>query len=388
MNYAKEHIRNHKLAKKETTTTITQSVRRVYELDAKTKGCKRKSKGQTKISANANVTHGFLNSTFLPKLERITPFKECKKTLKAEEDFYKSLSKLAKEYDIVLMESRKFEYPYNIALALWDIESKLKSITESKQWHLVQKNSKIYLAEEEYFGMNTTLYYIPVIPIYLMLKDDKRRKSANLLISVCSYLYKVLDVPYYRQEGNYLYSMVEMQKEWLEQDDEIEETQNYLTMIAQAEFIGDYMEKRISNLMSLQAFEQRLKGFKMCDVFDQECKIVALEAFEIFKSYPNDTIFRNRPNHRNTSEDDYNDGVIRMDMYISFIADTDGCLYDEILYNINSEFNESGAMEEPTIYNPIDGGTLKENNFDFENRVFTMLNNLCGLLHEYKALRK
>lgn len=56
--------------------------------------------------------------------------------------------------------------------------------------------------------------------------------------------------------------------------------------------------------------------------------------------------------------------------------------------NINSEFNESGAMEEPTIYNPIDGGAIKENNFDFENRVFTMLNNLCGLLHEYKAMRK
>lgn len=286
------------------------------------------------------------------------------------------------------MKSRNYDYPYNIALALWDIESKLKSITESKQWYLVQNNSKICLAEEECFGMNTTLYYIPIIPIYLMLKDDKRRKSANLLISVCSYLYKVLDVPYYRQEGSYLYSMLERQKEWLDQDDEMEETHNYLSTITQAEFIGDYMEKRISNLMNLQVFEQRLKSFKMCDVFDQECKIVALEAFEIFKSYPNETIFRNRPNHRNSFEDDYNDGVIRMDMYISFIADTDGCLYDEILYNINSEFNESGAMEEPTIYSPIDGGAIKENKFDFENRVFTMLNNLCGLLHDYKTIRK
>lgn len=387
MNYAKEHIRNNKLAKKETATTITPTVRRIYELDAKTKGCKRKSKRQTQICTRNNATNGFLKNVFLPKLLKTNSFTTSTQTLIAEEEFYKSLSNLANQYEVAIMESRNYDYPYNIALALWDIGSKLKNITESKQWHLIQKNTKICLAKQECFGMDTTLYYIPIIPLYLMLKDNKRKKSANLLISVYSYLYKIVDVPYYRQEDSYLYSMFEMQKEWLEQDDEMEETQNYLSMITQAEFIGDYMENKISNLMSLQVFEQRLKGFKMCDVFDQECQKVALEAFDIFKSFPNETIFRNRQNHKKSFTDEFDEGVIQMDMYISFIADTDGCLYNEILYNINSEFNESGLIEEPTIYTPINERHVKENNFDFENRIFKMLNNLCELLHDYKTLR-
>ena len=69
-----------------------------------------------------------------------------------------------------------------------------------------------------------------------------------------------------------------------------------------------------------------------------------------------------------------------MDMYISFVADTKGCLYDNIEESINAEFNEYGSMEEPTIYTPINEISISKTDFDFENRLFSLMENLYKVL--------
>ena len=77
-----------------------------------------------------------------------------------------------------------------------------------------------------------------------------------------------------------------------------------------------------------------------------------------------------------------------MQKYISFIADTKGWLYESISDSINNEFNEYGAMEEPVISKSFDGSEITAESLDFENRLFALLNDLCGLLYEYKIESK
>ena len=77
-----------------------------------------------------------------------------------------------------------------------------------------------------------------------------------------------------------------------------------------------------------------------------------------------------------------------MEKYISFIADTRGWLYESLSDTINNEFNEYGAMEEPTISKRFDGSEIPKANLDFENRLFGLLNDLGGLLYEYKTIEK
>jgi len=388
MNYATQHhIGNYQHTRTETTTAIAPTVGRVRQFDAKTKGRKPSAERQAEIRTNSNVTNGILKCTFLPKLKTASSVQACQKT---ERDFYKSLSKLAKHYRIEPMQTNSFKFPYNITLAMWDMENKVKRTNSNWDgFRLVKDSRKTYFIGEERYNTGTTLYYIPVVPLFKMLKDPKRKKTAQLLLSVCSYLYHIAQIPYYRQEESYLYWLYEMMTDWVEQDEETAETETNKRELRNAEYIGDKIEKKLFNRINLKVFEQRLNRFKIADAFDNGCWQVACNAFDLFTEYPNASIFRNAPI---SEEDPYNDDdeneIIGMEKYISFIADTKGWLYESLSDTINNEFNEYGAMAEPTISKRFDGSEIPTANLDFENRLFGLLNDLSGLLYEYKTIEK
>ena len=322
MNYATQHyIGSYQTTRTETTTAVTPTVGRVRKLATKTKGRKPSAERQTEIRTDSNATNGILKCTFLPKLKTAQSVQACQKT---ERDFYKSLSKLAEHYSIEPMQTKDFGFPYNVVLSMWDMETKVKRTNIN--WYgfkLVQDSKKTFFVSEERYNVGTTLYYIPIMPLFQMLKDSKRKKTAQLLISVCSYLYHIADVPYYRQEDSYLYWLYEMQKDWIEQDDETDESETYKRELRNAEYIGDKIEQKLFNRINLKVFEQRLSRFKSRDTFDRECWQVACNAFALYTEYPNATIFRNapRPEQDPYNDDDENE-TIGMEKYISFLSYT------------------------------------------------------------------
>ena len=390
MNYAQTyHIGDNQSTRKKATKTIVPTVERVRQLDAKSQRRKRNSERQTEVSTNRNVANGFLRTSFLPKLRETKTVQTCKKTAKTERDFYKSLSQLAEHYKINPIQTSEFEYPYNMVLALWDLEEKLKQrVLNWEEIRLVQDSKKTYFISEEKYNTGTTLYYIPIEPLYQMLHDPKGKKNAQLLISVCSYLYHIADVPYYRQEDSYLYWMYEMHKDWVEQDDETEETEVYNREFTKAGLIGDSIEQKLFNRINLKLFEQRLSAFKRLDTFDHDCWQMASNAFDLYTEYPQASIFRNAPINEDPENEADENEIIGMEKYISFISNTKGWLYESIADSINNEFNEYGAMEEPTIYKRFDGSEIITTNLDFENRLFTLLNDICDLLYNYETTRK
>ena len=387
MNYATQHhIGNYQHTRTETTTAIAPTVVRVRQLATKTKRCKPSAERQAEIRTDSNATNGILKCTFLPKLKTAQSVQACQKT---ERDFYNSLSKLAEHYSIEPMQTKDFEFPYNITLAMWDMETKVKRTNINwDSFKLVQDSKKIYFTSEERYNIGTTLYYIPIAPLYRMLKDPKRKKTAQLLISVCSYLYHIADVPYYRQEESYLYWLYEMMNDWVEQDEETDETETYRSELRNTEYIGDKIEQKLFNRSNLKVFEQRLNRFKSVDMFDRECHKVSCNAFALITEYPNASIFRNAPLSEQDPYDDYENEAIGMEKYISFIADTKGWLYGSLSDTINNEFNEYGAMEEPTISKRFDGSEIPTTNLDFENRLFALLDDLCTILDDYKTTEK
>ena len=391
MNYATQHhIGNYHNTRTAMPTAIAPPVGRVRQLATKTKGCKPSTERQTEIRTHSNATNGILKCTFLPKLKTEQSVQACKKTAKTERDFYKSLSTLAEHYNIEPMQTKEFTFPYNIVLGMWDIEIKLKRTHIN--WdglRLVQDSKKTFLKSEERYDTGTTLYYIPIVPLFKMLKDPKRKKSAQLLVSVCSYLYHIADIPYYRQENTYLYWLYEMHKDWVEQDDETEETENYKREFAKAELIGDCIEQRLFNRINLEMFEKRLSSFISRDVFEIECWQLACNAFALYTEYPKASIFRNAPlPEQDPYDDDCDNEAIGMEKYISFIADTKGWLYENLSDSINNEFNEYGIMEEPSISRSFDGSKVTQESLDFENRLFAVLDDLCSLLYNYKTTRQ
>ena len=387
MNYATQHhIGNYQHTRTETTTAIAPTVGRVCQLDAKTKGCKPSAERQAEVRTDSNATNGILKCTFLPKLKTAKSVQACQKT---ERDFHKSLSKLAEHHSIEPMQTQDFEFPYNIVLSMWDMETKVKRTNINWEgFKLIQDSKKTYFTSEERYNTGTTLYYIPVVPLFQILKDQKRKKTAQLLLSVCSYLYHIAQIPYYRQEESYLYWLYEMMNDWVEQDEETAETETNKRELRNAEYIGDKVEQKLFNLINLKVFEKRLNRFKSVDTFDSECWKIARNAFALYTEYPSENIFRNATLPEKDPYDNDENEIIGMEKYISFIADTKGWLYESLSDTINNEFNEYGAMAEPTISKRFDGSEIPTANLDFEDRLFGLLNDLSGILYEYKTIEK
>lgn len=374
------------------TTAIAPRVGRVCQLDAKTKRRKRNPKRQTEVRTPFDAANGFLKSAFLPKLKTANSAQPCTGNKKTEKDFYHSLSLLAEHYGIEPMQTKSYGYPYNISLALWDTQEKLKQMVYNwDNLQLVQDRKKTFFISEERYSTGATLYYIPVMPLFEMLNDPMRKNTAQLLVSVCSYLYHIVDIPYYRQESSYLYWMYEMLTDWVEQDDETGETEMYKSELRQAEWVGERMEQKLFNRSNLRFFEQRLKSFKPTDGFEKECWQLACDALALYMEYPHANIFRNAPKPDENPDDeieDYDQETIGMEKYISFMADGKGWLYESLSDSINNEFNEYGNVEEPAIRKRFDGSLITCNNLDFENRLFTLLDDICYLLNNYKTTRR
>lgn len=378
------YIWNDQLTRTATTKTTASTIKRVRPMDAEDKRCKRGSKRQAEVSTTGNVANGFLKTTFLPKLPVTKTPQTCTKNQKTERDFYKSLSNLADHYNITPIQTKAYGYPYNVALAIWDLETKLKQTSANwDNFRLLQDSKKTYFETKERYNTGTSIYYIPILPLFQMLKDPKRKKTAQLLVSVCAYLYHIADIPYYRQEDSYLYWMYEMHKEWVEHD---EESEIYLREFQVAEQIGDNIEQKLFNRINLEVLQQRLNRFKSRDNFDNECLRLTTDTLALYKQYPDLNIFRNAT-FPEEYDHDYEDEIIGMEKYISFIADGQGWLYDNLSDSINNEFNEYGNIQEPTICKRFDGSKIPNSDFDFENRLFTLIRHLCSILYNYKTTR-
>jgi len=367
------------------TKATTPPIRRVRKLDKTNKGCKRNPQGQTAVLTSTDVTNVFLRTSFLPVLAETKTVQDYKKRAKTERDFYQSLSLLATHYNINPIHTQPFGYPYNIALALWDTKEKLKDkVRDWEEIKLIQDSKKTFFTSEERYNTNSTLYYLPVVPLYRLLKDKKRKHSAQLLLSVCSYLYHNINIPYYRQENSFLYYEYEMLKEWLLTDDSTEETSIYMHEFEQAERIGDKMEQKIFNTANLSFFKKRLNSFKCTDVFEQDCLKLAQEAYSLLEQYPNENVFRNaRPNEKADENEEEIENILTMDYYISFYADGKGWLNENIIQCVNTELQEYGQMEEPSIVKLFDGSNITANNLDFENRLFALIGELIYLLNNF-----
>ena len=405
MNATKNHIGKNQNPRRKQAKTTAPTIGRICRLYEAKQRHSRNTKRPTEISSCESTSNGFLKTTFLPKIKE-NDFQKLmsKKTsdlqqiqrnnAKTERDFYKSLSQLAEHYGINQMPTKDFEFPYNIELSIWDIKKQLNEKIE--HWdhiRLVDNGEKTYLTSKERYNTNATLYYIPVIPLYKMLKDKRVIKSAQLLLSVCSYLYRNVNIPYYRKEDSYLYWMYEMLTDWVEQDEEFEENPICKEELQQAEIIGDFIEQKIFHEKNIEFFEKKLERFKPKNDFDSECFQLSEKAFQLFSDYPEEQYFRNAIyNNASKQESPYNDyedyeeeNVVSMDKYISFYAEDKGVIHQNIIDSVNNEFNEYGELQEPIIFKNFDGKPLTENNLDFENRLFEILNRLISILINYTS---
>ena len=389
MNYATPyHIGNDQNPTATQTKTTAPTLGRIRRVDKTPQRCRGNQKRPKEVSSCSDASNAFLKCLFLPKLKENETVQACRESKRLERDFYQSLSNLAEHYHLDPKPTRQFEYPYNLALAVHNLQQQLKNKTRDwEEIQLIKDKGKVYFTSEERYNTGATLYYIPVQPLYRLSKIKNRKKTFDLLISVYSYLYHTVNIPYYRQEASYLYWMYDMLEQWATEDDETEESLSLLAEIKYAEWIGDCIERKIYSPLNLQRFETRLKQFKANDHFDGKCLEVARMAFSISVNFPKSNIFRNaqvcsNDNNYDEEDDENYENMVTMDKYISFCADAKGCLFDQLFQSVNNELQEYGQMEEPVIIKYFKGSDVRQDNLEFEHQIFDLISRLIDLMNE------
>lgn len=273
-------------------------------------------------------------------------------------------------------------YPYNILLSYWQVKRLCLPQPDTSLYILSQDDGVVTLATQQVFETGTCLYFIPVLPLQRLLSDRKRRQAAELLLSVFSYLYHVAGVPYYRDNSSALCYYYDMIAEWvLDDPDSYEENERvrWSAELNRAAHWGDTIFRKLFSRVQLERFAARLDKFLPRDEPEQDCLTVARAFYALWQAYPQATIFRNMSVGATTEEDE--EGCIHAEQYVSFVADTEGWLYEQISETLNTEFNECSTMEQPTILNVHDGRQTEERSLDFEQRLFPLIDDLCTLLN-------
>ncbi|MBG6063314.1 hypothetical protein IWX83_003124 [Flavobacterium sp. CG_9.1] len=358
------------------TISATRNMGRKHKPIAR---CARSKEKQEQFCTVGVIADGFLRHSFLPLFEQD---EKLPSQLQAEIVFFNSLSILKGTYQLEEINFVNKPYPYNILLTHEHIQKQLRKTGQNIELTILQDDKGIIkLATNHTYNTDTTLYYIPVLPLYRLLQNKKQKQIAELLLSVFAYCYHIAGIPYYRENNSYLFYQYECMEEWLIKDyenDEIGKSNNAISEFNEATYCGDVMFRKIYNPYHLNCFQKRVDNYKPNTSFEKDCLSVAKKALELLREYPSDTIFRNTFNR----EFEYDDGVIKAEQYISFIADSDGLLYDNIARVVNDEFNECSEMEEPTLLQIYDAENQPFNKgLDFEYRLFPLINDLCTLLN-------
>jgi hypothetical protein len=325
------------------------------------------------------IADGFLRHSFLPLFEQGKKLPDPKQV---EVEFFNSLVILTGVYGFEVMDVEDKPYPYNILLTHSYVQKQLRKSRQDIELSIVQDDKgTVKLATNHSYSTGNTLYYIPVLPLYRLLQNKKQKQTAELVLSVFAYLYHIAGIPYYRENNSYLFYQYECMEEWLIDDlenDEAEEDNSIISEFNKAIYYGDIMFRKIYNPYHLNCFKQRIDSYRPSTSFQKDCFAVAEKALGLLLEYPDYTIFHNTSNR----EFEYDDGVIKAEQYISFIADSEGLLYDNIARVVNDEFNECSEIEEPTLLQIYDAENRPSNKgLDFEYRLFPLLNDLCTLLN-------
>ncbi len=361
-----------------------RSIGQLLSVDGTTKGRRRNPKGQTAVGSGGDVANGFLRASFLPRLEETENIENYRKHKNMEGDFFSSLSILAEQRNIEPRIASQLSYPYNIAFSLAElIKQPENGYSGRSETRLIEHGEHYFFAKEEYYNVGMVLYYIPVEPLFLMLGDVSRKHTAELILSVFSYLYHIADIPYYRQESSYLYEMYEMVTQWKEEDEE--EDEEFFAEREKADTVGDFIEERLRDLDNLNGFKNRLSGFNGKDSFDKDCNELAEKFWKLYQQYPDTPAYRNI--RIDPNDEDAEEQTVGFEKYISFCASCVGTLFDNVFDAINVNLQECCTIQEPTIYIPFDGRIIEGNDLDFEQRLFALVDDLVALLNDYKKLR-
>jgi hypothetical protein len=342
--------------------------------------------GQSPAIAPVFSRPAFLSRSFLPLLDKAYP--ELKAFAKIEKQIGISLANLCNLYGLVTPDLNGV-FPQNISLALNGLRKGLQEIDRDLELRLMQCEgvpSKNCLCTRKTFDTGMTLYYLPLAPLWEVMKTASRKQESDLLLSVCAYLFQIAGVPHFAERFVYLNSIYETVEQWNDEDEcedlDGEERKAISSYFGQMWEAGEALLLELRDKAHLFGFKKRFRAFKPKDQAGETLRNCAKKAMKLYSDFPFRSIMENMAM---PILDSNGDNFIRAEHYISFYWSNNDCVIDSVMECVNNELNELCEMEEPASYQFFDTPqTAQTHDHQFERRFFELLNELTDILNELR----
>lgn len=358
------------------------AVRQVRRTTRPPARCRRSSAQPAKERTAGTGRNGFLTHQFVP-------FYVCDGNRNASErEFFNSLSQLCHHYKLALPDVSGYDFPQNIYQSWQAVAPQVKESGDKMDCLIMaDEDHRATLATVKVMDTGTTLYYIPVRPLWAWSKCAGQLQVAELVTSIYAYLYQVVKIPFYTEQYTFMDMQYETLENWLQEEtcDEDDTGQkewqeHQIDELYMLKNSGLHIYRSIIQPEHLIAFAERATAFAATD-FDPKLVEAASGLYHLYKDYPTRSVFDNIcPDLYHPEEHE----CVRAEHYISFYWSGNDCFYDTLIDMIDTSFQEYGLIDEPLAVQVFDGKTaIKNEDFDFETRLFDLLNKLCAALNPY-----
>jgi len=302
--------------------------------------------------------------------------------VQAEREFKYSLSNLCDYYGINTPEIKGW-FPQNIYSTLQIVIEELKAVDNKLSCIIAGDDKHIAtLATVKRYDTGMTLYYIPVRPLWQWMESGQAQQVTDLLFCVFAYLEQVVKVPYYTEQDTYLSYQYQTLEDWVNDDQEEEEyQQRQLDELYTMQNSGLKVYAEIIRPDRLAQFDSVIEGFKATEEWEQDWLTLAVAFLQLYRQYPERSVFDHIQSDLLYPEEE---DRIRADQYISFYWSGNDCFQDSLFDMIDNHFQEIAYMDEPmhiTVFDRQPEHTISD--FDFENRLFGLIDQLSRLLNQY-----
>ena len=348
---------------------------------------------QSGVNAKATVcapeltADGFLNHGFTPLYP---PTEELADQQGIEADFFMSATHLSALYgldlDIYKLEW-EHEYPFNIQYTYQLVSEKLEAIDKQTEVLILSDDTrKATLTTVQTFDTDFYSYFIPVKPLFLLQKAGADNGLTDLLTSVYAYLLHVIGLPFPSDLNSYVYYQCDMMVEYRSEytgREEREEYRAFKKVVKQSRRQSRIVHNRVKRNIHLKNFPKRFAAFQPQSADEAEFKTIVGSFLDLYTRFPDRSVWNSYFIGLITPEEEYR---IHPDQFISFIWDFDDGIYDELVMNLDADFNGGGYVELPLTMQFFDQPQLTQTlDLDYEKILFSTLGQLIPIQHKLSS---
>ena len=293
------------------------------------------------------VAPAFLTHRFLPL---VADHPVLRPSRRVQGEFFRSVDNLTQLYQLTVPEITALPYPLNIHAVFVQLQQQLERTLPTLSLAIVlTKEGVTTLATARAVDVQGTLYYIPLLPIFKLLRRAKARLVSPILLSLAAYIRQKMGVPSYCDLGSYMADVHDILEQWVddsgaERDDR--ETAECYREFRRAEAVGWYMHRKLLQPARIANLPSYLQAFEPVGTWQTRLKQLAEDFLRLDLAFPGRCLFKEIPTGFLEEETEEEERVSK-GQYLSFVCDHYSWLGEEMNDYVETALQDCSVVDAP-----------------------------------------